>query len=89
VSEQEPRIWSNITDALPEDHPLAFKTLYCVTCDAMLHCGHNECMRTWVETGKGQHCLECFVRTVDGGVLEDGWGLHASDPGHDKDAPAT
>lgn len=78
MSELEPRIWSHITDALPDEHPLAFKTLYCKTCDAMVHCGNNECMQTWVETSNGPYCIECFVKApADVHVLEEheGWGL--------------
>lgn len=75
---REPQIWSHITDMLPEDHPLAYKTLICTTCRNMVHAGNNECMRTWVETGNGPYCIECFVKApVDVSVLEEheGWGL--------------
>lgn len=64
MSEREPVIWSHITDGLPEDHPLAYETLYCVTCREMLHAGNNECMQTWVETGKGPYCIEDFVEAI-------------------------
>lgn len=84
----EPRIWSHITDVLPDDHPLAWSTVYCVTCerDGMVHAANNECMTTWVETGKGAYCLPHFVDAVrnDQGsdnvfyVLEDHWGLRRS-----------
>jgi hypothetical protein len=87
----EPRIWSGITDCLPDGHPLQWENLYCQTCQASVHVG-NECMTDWVETGKGIYCFPCFVeavkvvtpaRTVDGHVfketvdycLEDEWAL--------------
>jgi hypothetical protein len=88
VSEiSEPRIWSHITDVLPDGHPLAHVTVYCAACREMVHAGNNECMQTWVETGRGPHCLPCFVDAVRGAepdeqrdglcVLEDEWGLPA------------
>ena len=70
---REPLIHSHITDALPDNHPLAFKTVGCVKCDAMVHAGNNECMQTWVESGAGAFCIGCFA--VDGLMLEDQFGL--------------
>jgi hypothetical protein len=60
----EPRIWSHITDVLPDDHPLAWTSVYCTACKDMVHASNNECMTTWVETGKGGYCLACFVAAV-------------------------
>lgn len=80
----EPKIWSHITDLLPNDHPLAGTTVSCTVCGAMVHCSNNECMQTWLETGRGPHCAPCFVNAVraapeslDDGlcVLDDEWGL--------------
>ncbi len=72
----EPNIWSHLTDELPSDHPLAREQVYCRRCRALVHAFNNECMQTWVETGKGPYCLACFA--AEGGeVLEerDGWAL--------------
>jgi hypothetical protein len=65
----EPLIHSHITDELPDAHPLAYKTVDCDKCDVMVHASNNECMQTWVESGKGNYCLACFVSLTDG-VLE-------------------
>lgn len=74
----EPLIHSHITDCLPVDHPLAFETIYCAcpncACQEMLHAGNNECMQTWVETGKGTFCVPCFDMD-DTTVLDGGWAL--------------
>jgi hypothetical protein len=76
---REPRIHSHITDCLPDDHPLAYSGVACRTCLALLHAANNECMQTWVETGRGTYCLACFVCEVGGlectKVLDDEWGL--------------
>lgn len=57
----EPLIHSDITDCLPENHPLAYETIYCKSCGEMIHCGNNECMQTWVEIDlKTYYCLNCF-----------------------------
>ena len=72
----EPRIWSQITDTLPDGHSLAGRTLYCQRCEQMVHASNNENMQTWVETGHGPHCLMCFAvieRAVD--LEAEGWGL--------------
>lgn len=71
----EPRIHSYITDELPEEHPLAHKATYCIHCAAMLHASNNECMLTWVETGKGNHCLDCFVQMDRLTEMTDEYGL--------------
>lgn len=60
----EPRIWSHITDCLPEDHPLrAHPALACGVCGHGVHVD-NECMDTWVETGRGIYCFGCFVEAI-------------------------
>jgi len=70
----EPLIHSHLTDVLPEGHPLAFDEVYCSDCGVMVHCGNNECMQTWIETGRGNFCTKCFFKyEVD--VLEGNWGL--------------
>lgn len=73
-----PVLHTHIEDALPEDHPLAFDMVYCEgrDCTAMLHSFNNECMQTWVETGKGNYCIWCFMKmTGDPEILEEEWGL--------------
>lgn len=47
-------------DCFPDDHKLAWETLYCVNCKEMVHAGNNETMRAWFETGIGPLCLSCF-----------------------------
>lgn len=73
----EPVIHSHITDGLPPGHRLAYEysAHYCTRCETMLHSEPpNECMQTWVETGKGSYCLPCFVIAA-GRVLESDWGI--------------
>lgn len=70
----EPRIWSHITDTLPRNHPLAYQSLSCAVCRVPIHAANNECMQTWVETGKGNYCLGCFTGAT-GEVVDDEWGL--------------
>jgi len=73
----EPNIHSHITDVLDDSHPLAYETVYCDKCrSAMLHAANNECMQTWIETGKGNFCTHCFC-TMGIEVLEDDMGLNA------------
>ena len=68
---KEPVIHSHITDELPEDHPLAYKQLYCDKCpDTLVHAFNNECMQTWVETRSGNYCLKCFSE-IGGTVLSE------------------
>jgi hypothetical protein len=71
----EPRIHSHITDALPENHPLAYKDVRCQGCSDFLHAANNECMQTWIETGRGNLCLGCFAHEAPD-TLDDDWGLH-------------
>lgn len=66
----EPQVHSHITDRLPRDHPLANKRVYCDRCDTLLHMQTNSCMRTWIESGRGNHCLRCFI-VAAGGLAPD------------------
>jgi len=64
-TEKEPIVHSLISDCLPENHPLAHEEVFCDTCNEMVHCFNNECMRMWFEcndrfNGKINYCLECF-----------------------------
>lgn len=72
---KEPVLHSHIEDGLPDDHPLAYKSVGCVVCDKSVHAGNNECMSTWVETGKGAFCIKCFAGIQDVEALEDEHGL--------------
>jgi hypothetical protein len=58
--EKEIVIHTNISDALPENHPLAYKTVCCDKCGETLHAVDNECMQTWFETDQGNYCANCF-----------------------------
>lgn len=71
----EPRIYSYITDGLPENHQWANKALYCGHCDTMLHASNNECMTPWVETGIENYCLACFAKIDINGEITDEYGL--------------
>jgi hypothetical protein len=66
----EPRLHSHVTDALPPDHPRAHTRVYCDRCDTLLHMQTNSCMRTWIESGRGNHCVRCFI-VVAGGLAHD------------------
>jgi hypothetical protein len=59
---REPLLHTGITDALPDDHPLAWTTVYCdwPRCGAMLHAVNNENMQPWIEAGNGSYCVHCF-----------------------------
>jgi hypothetical protein len=76
ISVQEPKIHSHITDCLPDQHPMANEQVVCRKCGVLVHAFNNECMQTWVETGRGALCIKCFATTC-GEVLEDGDGLSA------------
>jgi len=71
---KEPKIHSDVEDGLPDDHPLAFTHISCSnpTCDVLVHSANNECMDTWIETGKGNFCLRCFLDIEQRGSLNDG-----------------
>jgi hypothetical protein len=49
--------------------------VYCTSCKAMLHASNNECMQTWVETGRGDFCVKCFAKISDVDALGDEYGL--------------
>jgi hypothetical protein len=72
---REPVFHSHITDSLPESHPLARESVHCVNCGDMLHCFNNECMQTWIESGRGAFCLSCFFEASGGGCIDDDMGL--------------
>jgi hypothetical protein len=71
----EPRVHSYITDALPEKHSLAWKPVACRACGELVHASNNECMQTWIETGSGNFCLNCFAAYPDSAALDDDMGL--------------
>jgi hypothetical protein len=70
----DPVLHTHIEDVLPDGHPNAWQAVYCTDCGSSLHASNNECMQTWVETGRGPYCLACFSRGT-GEVVEDVWGL--------------
>ncbi len=73
---KEPLIHSHIEDGLPNDHLLAWEGVSCVVCGVLLHAGNNECMQTWVETGRGAYCLKDFILAAPNPeVLDDQFGL--------------
>lgn len=72
----EPLIHSHVRDGLPDNHPLAYTQIHCRACQIPVHAGNNECMQTWVETGRGPHCLPCFAKAPTAGtVIAPEWGL--------------
>lgn len=76
---RDPVLHTHVEDCLPDGHPLAGTTIGCVVCSMMVHAVNNECMATWVETGMGAYCIECFVKAIaeDGyAVVDDAFGLH-------------
>jgi hypothetical protein len=60
----EPQLHSNISDQLPANHQLATRRVSCERCEAILHLQTNQCVRTWVESGRGNYCLYCFAVAV-------------------------
>jgi hypothetical protein len=62
----EPRLHTHVTDCLPTDLPLAHTRVYCDRCATLLHMQTNSCMRTWVESGRGNHCVRCFILAAGG-----------------------
>jgi hypothetical protein len=66
----EPRLHSHLTDGLPSEHPLAHARVHCDRCETVVHVQTNSCMRTWVESGRGNHCVRCFV-VIAGGIAPD------------------
>lgn len=73
---REPLIHTGITDVLPDDHPLAWKHVYC-DCGhgpvrgELLHASNNENMQPWVETGAGNFTLKCFADFAEASEPED------------------
>ena len=58
----EPIIVSEITDGLPKGDPRnIYGNFSCRICNKLVH-SCNEVMDTWVETGKGIYCLQCFAK---------------------------
>lgn len=76
----EPLLHSQITDGLPEDHPLAWTSIYCVKCGEMVHGIPNENMRAWVETGRGAWCLEDFSAAFSDDDNQEAWALSEGGP---------
>ena len=66
----EPRVHSHVTDGLALDHPLARERIYCDRCESLIHAQTNSCMRTWIESGRGNFCVRCFI-VVAGGFAPD------------------
>lgn len=62
---QEPRLHTALTDVIPDDHPWAWKSVFCVWCGQMVHGIPNECMDNWAETGLGPLCLSCLVESLN------------------------
>lgn len=89
TSSAEPRMHSHVTDRLPAEHPLAYTRVYCDRCETLLHMQTNSCMRTWIESGRGNHCVRCFI-VAAGGVAPDETRLAGVDclsPNFALDAP--
>ena len=70
VRRAEPLLHSHVTDGLPADHPLARTRVRCDRCETLLHLQGNSCMRTWLETGRGNFCVRCFL-VAAGGLARD------------------
>jgi nucleotide-binding universal stress UspA family protein len=75
---REPRLHSHISDKLPATHPLAGTRVTCDRCETLLHLQTNSCVRTWVESGRGNFCLRCFILAA-GGFARDGTSLARAD----------
>ena len=54
-------IYHGAADVLPDEHPQAWESLYCIKCSHMVHAFNNECMTGWFETTYGPICFECFT----------------------------
>ena len=67
---REPRIHSHVTNRLPDSHPLARLRVSCERCESLVHLA-NSCMRTWIETGRGNFCLPCFAVVAGGAPRDD------------------
>jgi len=53
-------IYHDVDDCLPQNHPLAWDSVYCKECNCMLHASNNEFMQPWFETELGNFCWDCF-----------------------------
>jgi hypothetical protein len=71
---RDPIMHTHVSDKLDDTHPLAFHSIECRRCHETLHAFNNECMQTWVETGKGNYCIFCFVAQTGASVDEE-YGL--------------
>jgi hypothetical protein len=78
ASVPEPQLHSHITDALPPGHPLAGRRVYCDHCQVLLHLQDDKCVRTWVESGRGNFCLRCFI-SVAGGLADHSTRVSGAD----------
>lgn len=68
---REPRIHSHVTGRLPDSHPLARSRVSCERCESIVHLAGNSCVRTWIETGRGNFCLPCFAVVAGGAPRDD------------------
>jgi hypothetical protein len=68
---REPRIHSHVTSRLPDSHPLARSRVSCERCESLVHLASNSCVRTWIETGRGNFCLPCFAVVAGGATPDD------------------
>ena len=63
---REPVLHTFVTDVLPDDHPLAWETVYCIEHGGMVHHCINENMQPWAETEDGPMCLHCLADDLYG-----------------------
>jgi hypothetical protein len=73
-SPRNPVLHTHVERGLPDGHPYAGQAVYCQFCRDPLHASTNECLQTWVETGRGPYCLEDFTNAT-GQVVDDDWSL--------------
>lgn len=71
----DPVLHSHVSDVLPDGHKYSHKAIGCARCEVPLHASNNECMVTWVETGKGAFCIKCFAALSDANSLDEEYGL--------------
>jgi len=57
----EPVLHTHVSDVLPEEHALAYTSIYCIDCSGLVHAFNNECMQAWAETESGPMCLHCLI----------------------------
>jgi len=62
---REPFFHSQIKDGLHSWHPKALTSIYCNSCNEILHCANNECMQPWFECEAGNFCVDCFLYEFD------------------------